>query len=149
MKVIELIGRCLFGSAYWIRCRVSQTRAKTPSWSISNAVKLLFYLWQSLAHIAFSTFNYVYLCSFLLCLCGCSSTDLSLPDFFKKRKRFFARFFRQNHFLALIPCSFFHNVEKSTIFAEFSTVQKKIREPRQRLPSSNYSKSSSGLRFVP
>ncbi len=94
----------------------------------------------------------VYFCSFLLCLCGCSSTDLSLPDFFKKRKRFFARFFRQNHFLALIPCSFFHNVEKSTIFAEFSTVQKKFGSRDNgslHHITTNYSKSSSGLRFAP
>ena len=29
------------GSAYWILFRVSQTRAKTPSWSISNPVNIL------------------------------------------------------------------------------------------------------------
>ena len=33
----EVFVRC----AYWIRFRVSQTRAKTPSWSISNPVNIL------------------------------------------------------------------------------------------------------------
>lgn len=34
----EVFVRC----AYWIRFRVSQTRAKTPSWSISNPVNILY-----------------------------------------------------------------------------------------------------------
>lgn len=75
------------GSAYWILFRVSQTRAKTPSWSISNPVNLLYLcfdnvcLWLLAPTLCLLLLFHFTFCVVFTCLCGCSSTDLSLTDF--------------------------------------------------------------------
>ena len=74
------------GSAYWILFRVSQTRAKTPSWSISNPVNLLYLcfdnvcLWLLALTLCLLLLFHFTFCVVFTCLCGCSSTDLSISN---------------------------------------------------------------------
>ena len=94
-RPIELIGRCLFevhiGFGYAYPKRVQKLL-------VGRSQTLLIYYFNNMficgtsPLFVFATFLSLIL-QFFTCLCGCSSTDLSLPDFSKKRKRFWQLFY--------------------------------------------------------